>query len=281
MLERPGDLIPVQTNATSIPWTRRRSQILNFLHRGPVTFSTLVYDTNVGDISALSTYFNPDRISERELNLRFGHYPTSGEKHPSPQKNGIDSVIKPRLLLYPDHNLNPNQVKVQRTLNWVLSHDPSDAAVGSNTATPNAGHQSGNGSLTTCQTASNSRVSADLMPSNKNDKECTKVNTSNNADLPNPLDTSLPPSSSEQPCLNVPKALTVPTSNLSTVLDSMWSDKGVGATDSLDSLWDKEAGDSGLGLGCLANRVSKSNDVLDKIDAGEKWWGAWDAAHSW
>ena len=45
-------------------------QILNFLHRGPVTFSTLVYDTNVGDISALATYFNPDRISERELNLR-------------------------------------------------------------------------------------------------------------------------------------------------------------------------------------------------------------------
>merc|ERR1711915_587862 len=38
MLERPGDLIPVLPNATSIPWTRRRSQILNFLHRGPVTF---------------------------------------------------------------------------------------------------------------------------------------------------------------------------------------------------------------------------------------------------
>ena len=49
---------------------RRRSQILNYLHRGPVTFNTLVYDTNVGDISALATYFNPDRISERELNLR-------------------------------------------------------------------------------------------------------------------------------------------------------------------------------------------------------------------
>merc|ERR1712033_155885 len=83
MLERPGDLIPVLPNATSIPWTRRRSQILNFLHRGPVTFQTLVYDTNVGDISALATYFNPDRISERELNLRFGHHPTSGEKHAS------------------------------------------------------------------------------------------------------------------------------------------------------------------------------------------------------
>ena len=113
MLERPGDLIPVLPNATSIPWTRRRSQILNFLHRGPVTFGTLVYDTNVGDISALATYFNPDRISERELNLRFGHYPTSGEKHASgsPQNTGTDPVVKPRLLLYPDHNLNSSQVR--------------------------------------------------------------------------------------------------------------------------------------------------------------------------
>merc|ERR1712033_9420 len=55
-----------------------------------VTFQTLVYDTNVGDISPLATYFNPDRISERELNLRFGHHPTSGEKHASgsPPKPG-------------------------------------------------------------------------------------------------------------------------------------------------------------------------------------------------
>merc|ERR1712201_11766 len=120
MLERPGDLIPVLPNATSIPWTRRRSQILNFLHRGPVTFGTLVYDTNVGDISALATYFNPDRISERELNLRFGNFPAScnGEDQESPQK--VEGV-KPRLLLYPDHNLNPHQVKAQRTLNWVLA----------------------------------------------------------------------------------------------------------------------------------------------------------------
>jgi len=127
MLERPGDLIPVLPNATSIPWTRRRSQILNFLHRGPVTFQTLVYDTNVGDISALATYFNPDRISERELNLRFGHNPTNGEKHssgsPPKPNNANDPVVKPRLLLYPDHNLDSNQVKVNRTLNWVLSQD--------------------------------------------------------------------------------------------------------------------------------------------------------------
>merc|ERR1711972_1168084 len=127
MLERPGDLIPVLPNATSIPWTRRRSQILNFLHRGPVTFQTLVYDTNVGDISALATYFNPDRISERELNLRFGHHPASGEKRasgsPLKPSNANDPVVKPRLLLYPDHNLDSSQVKVNRTLNWVLSQD--------------------------------------------------------------------------------------------------------------------------------------------------------------
>ena len=45
-------------------------QILNFLHRGPVTFSTLVYDTNVGDISTLSCYFNQERISVEELNSK-------------------------------------------------------------------------------------------------------------------------------------------------------------------------------------------------------------------
>merc|ERR1712243_90398 len=119
-LERPGDLIPVNENAITIPWTKRRSQILNFLHRGPVNFNTLVYDTNVGDISSLATYFNPDRISERELNLRFGNFPAScsGEDQESPQK--VEGV-KPRLLLYPDHNLNPHQVKAQRTLNWVLA----------------------------------------------------------------------------------------------------------------------------------------------------------------
>ena len=124
MLERPGDLIPVLPNAISIPWTRRRSQILNFLHRGPVTFETLVYDTNVGDISALATYFNPDRISERELNLRFGHYPTSGtEKHASPRKIGAggESIVMPRLLLYPDHNLNSSQV-IELSLSVYVSY---------------------------------------------------------------------------------------------------------------------------------------------------------------
>jgi len=127
MLITPGDLIPVQPEATTIPWTRRKSQILNFLHRGPVTFSTLVYDTNVGDISALSTYFNPERISVKDLNSRFGQYPSSGENSRDDNvKVGSENVLKPRLLLYPEHNLNQSQVKVQRTLRWVLSHQDGD-----------------------------------------------------------------------------------------------------------------------------------------------------------
>jgi len=127
MLEKPGDLIPVVAKATAIRWTSRRSQILNFLHRGPVTFSTLVYDTNVGDISPLSAYFNPDRISERELNIRFGVYPTNGEKHASPKKEDDDSQVKPRILLYPENKSNipqpQTQFKTQRIMNWVLSQE--------------------------------------------------------------------------------------------------------------------------------------------------------------
>jgi len=127
MLVTPGDLIPVQSSATSIPWTRRKSQILNFLHRGPVSFSTLVYDTNVGDISALSTYFNPERVSVKDLNSRFGQYPSSGENNRDEQvKVGTENVLKPRLLLYPEHNLNHSQVKVQRTLKWILSQEEEE-----------------------------------------------------------------------------------------------------------------------------------------------------------
>lgn len=123
MLITPGDLIPVQPSATTIPWTRRKSQILNYLHRGPVSFSTLVYDTNVGDISALSTYFNPERVSVKDLNSRFGQQPTSGDNSRDDNvKVGTENVVKPRLLLYPEHNLNHTQVKVQRTLKWILSH---------------------------------------------------------------------------------------------------------------------------------------------------------------
>ena len=59
MLLESGDLIPVLSRAVEIPWTKRKNQIMNVLHRGEVTFQTMVYDSNVGDISPLSTYFNP------------------------------------------------------------------------------------------------------------------------------------------------------------------------------------------------------------------------------
>jgi len=135
MLERPGDLIPVKPAAATIPWTRRRSQILNFLHRGPVNFSTLVYDTNVGDISSLASYFN-ERISVDELNSRFGHNPLSVTNLvEEATKIGNENVVMPRLLLYPERmsvqseengfkvESEPlqNQARVQRTLDWVIN----------------------------------------------------------------------------------------------------------------------------------------------------------------
>jgi len=137
MLERPGDLIPVKPAAATIPWTRRRSQILNFLHRGPVNFNTLVYDTNVGDISSLASYFNEERISVDELNSRFGHNPFSETSLAEEEtKIGNENVVMPRLLLYPERitavqsegngfkagtEQLQNQARVQRTLDWVMS----------------------------------------------------------------------------------------------------------------------------------------------------------------
>ena len=90
MSEEPLDLIPVVVKFSFVPKNRRKSQVHNFLHRGPVTFDTLVYDNNVGDINFLYTYFNPAMMSERELNIRFGVYPTNGEKHASPKEREED-----------------------------------------------------------------------------------------------------------------------------------------------------------------------------------------------
>ena len=109
MLENPPDLIPVVDKFKDIPANRQKAQILNFLHRGPVTFSTLVYDTNVGDISPLFSYFPPALISVRELNIRFGVYPTNGEKHAPPKKKEDDSQVRPRILLYPENTLNQEE----------------------------------------------------------------------------------------------------------------------------------------------------------------------------
>jgi len=72
MLLESGNLIPVKDEAVEIPWTKRKAEIINFLHRGPVTFRTYVYDTNVGDIAPLTTYFNPNVWSDTDLNNKFG-----------------------------------------------------------------------------------------------------------------------------------------------------------------------------------------------------------------
>ena len=47
MLLESGDLIPVKRAAADIPWTRRKTQVLGFLHRGPVEFSTFVYGWSI------------------------------------------------------------------------------------------------------------------------------------------------------------------------------------------------------------------------------------------
>ena len=71
MLNRPGDLIPVTEEAKLMTWSNRSSKIVEYLHRGPVSFSTLVYDTNVGDIATISSYFNPEMVTLEELNKKY------------------------------------------------------------------------------------------------------------------------------------------------------------------------------------------------------------------
>ncbi|XP_040578305.1 uncharacterized protein [Lepeophtheirus salmonis] len=135
MLVHPGDLIPVQEDAIQIPWTRRKSQILSYLHRGSVTFETFVYDTNVGDISSLSTYFNPERWTVDDLNHKFAQTPDSDKAFASAvadggnncnpdltskftelQKNASSSVL-PRLLVCPDDSMSE---KEKQTIQWVI-----------------------------------------------------------------------------------------------------------------------------------------------------------------
>ncbi|CAB4057396.1 unnamed protein product [Lepeophtheirus salmonis] len=115
--------------------TRRKSQILSYLHRGSVTFETFVYDTNVGDISSLSTYFNPERWTVDDLNHKFAQTPDSdnafasavadGGNNCNPdltskftelQKNASSSVL-PRLLVCPDDSMSE---KEKQTIQWVI-----------------------------------------------------------------------------------------------------------------------------------------------------------------
>ncbi|TRY63652.1 hypothetical protein TCAL_11410 [Tigriopus californicus] len=113
MLEKSGDLIPVKPEAVFIPWTKRKSQVLNYLHRGIVYFETHVYDTNVGDISPLSAYFNPERWTVNDLNHKFGIQPQNSEPCPDVTESNVEVLnpktgqklevrsLCPRLLIYP------------------------------------------------------------------------------------------------------------------------------------------------------------------------------------
>jgi len=105
MLIESGDLIPVIPEAVEIPWTKRKSEVLNFLHRGWVTFATYVYDTNVGDIAPLSTYFNPNVWTVIDLNKRFGQCVDNiGDPRISSLTSSGDTKsdsLQPKLLIYP------------------------------------------------------------------------------------------------------------------------------------------------------------------------------------
>merc|ERR1719452_323353 len=112
-------------------------------------------------------------------------------------------------------------------------------------------------------------ASSDFTPNTAEPKQATVVPEAapeKVVEPANPLDTSLPPSTADLPCLVAPKSFTLPTISLTTALDSMWAEKGVGPVDSLDSVWAEKGVDSGLGLGGLVNRVSKSTEVLDRLE---------------
>jgi len=55
------------------------------------------------------------------LFFRFGQHPSSGDNSKEEDvKVGSENVIKPRLLLYPEHNLNHSQVNRFLTLNIIF-----------------------------------------------------------------------------------------------------------------------------------------------------------------
>jgi len=249
MLDRPQDLIPVVPNAVSIPWSRRRSQILNYLHRGPVTFSTLVYDSNVGDISPLSTYFNPDRITLSELNFRCPNYgeemrrdEDSGSGSNLTKKNGAEVSVKPRLLLYPDHS----QEKVQRTLNWVMSQD--------------------------------SKVETDSSQQMRLSQSWQNLNLeqqSTNQTTPLHIDCNF----SNFNTTSTGQPHTLPAAALSSALDNVWSDKG--KVSPVSSGWPEKlssGSESGLGLGELASRLNTNSPEAELSTGDRSCWSPWESS---
>jgi hypothetical protein len=61
----------------------------------PFSFQTQVYDTNVGDISSLASYFNPQRWTVVDLNERFGIQPQNAEPNDSSSSAASTSSMGP------------------------------------------------------------------------------------------------------------------------------------------------------------------------------------------
>jgi len=146
--------------------------------------------------------------------------------------------------------LDSNQVKVNRTLNWVLSQD-SDSGTGSGTSgqsTPEPGI---------------------IYPHPVQQIERTVVD--------NGVDNNLLVPDSSLPTPVTSKPFTMPTNSMTTVLDSVWTDQGTCQTGN----W-TDRGEVGLGLGHLVTRVNKNTEMLDTLEmletGGDKLWGAWDSS---
>ena len=108
-----ADLIPVVADFKNITSLKlKKSSWMNYIQRGPVTYTTLVFDRNIGDTMSLINYFNPQFFTEKELNNRFGVYPNSDGKHDLVMKNG-DSSKAPRILLFPKIKPVINQTPVR------------------------------------------------------------------------------------------------------------------------------------------------------------------------
>ena len=117
MLNRPGDLIPVTEEAKLMTWSNRSSKIVEYLHRGPVSFSTLVYDTNVGDIATIASYFNPEMVTLEELNNKYAkRLSKTGRERVQGQE---EEVQVPRLLIYPATLSNQCSQTSQIQTSWL------------------------------------------------------------------------------------------------------------------------------------------------------------------
>ena len=108
-----ADLVPVVADFKNITSLKlKKSSWMNYIQRGPVTYTTLVFDRNIGDTMSLINYFNPEFFTEQELNKRFGVYPNSDGKHDWAKKFGYKSKA-PRILLFPENKPIVNQTPVR------------------------------------------------------------------------------------------------------------------------------------------------------------------------